>query len=64
VPELELPVTQWQGELVILRGACGTWRVHEGVCSVQECGFEPADVVLEQGTGHSAHEVIHAGLEG
>jgi hypothetical protein len=38
--------------------------VHEGVCSVQERVFESADVVLEEGPGHGARKVVHAGLEG
>jgi hypothetical protein len=62
VPEPESAVTQRQGKLVIPLGACGTWTVREGVCSVQERRLKPADVVLEK--GHGTREVIHAGLEG
>jgi hypothetical protein len=61
-PEAESVVTQ--GELVVLGGACGTQTVHEGSCSVQERVLKPANVVLEKGPGHSAREVVYAGLEG
>jgi hypothetical protein len=63
-PEAESAVTQGQGELVFLWAAWGTRTVHEGVCSVQERVLESADVVLEEGPGHGARKVFHAGLEG